>query len=395
MNILAIWPRRAVAERWRFAWLQIERCGFMGEIQMPSQLLAKLLFLIMSLCVSAAVSAPSAPVPCADTDRECAFKASRDHIVKKHAFWRQALALPLTDRVGAAAPELIDFLRLDTIAQAIPNRPHASSLTPEFISEVKAALAELPLPVKRLINAKLAGIYFVDNFGGTGFTDMLFDASGRPVAGFVVLDPSVLKQTANDWATWKENTPFMPSQRFRLVAEIEEASQNTRKNAIQYILLHELGHVISIGGSIHPSWNVAPKEVTTLSSYPFFQLSWIRAQDGNSYESVFDAAFAQRKDIVYYFGARLASGQMLRTYDNLERTNFVTLYGATRPGDDFAEAFANYVHTVLMKRPFAIRIYQDATQVKVFNACWNQPRCAEKKRLLENLLEPRSPASVP
>ena len=112
---------------------------------MPSQLLAKLLFLIMSLCVSAAVSAPSAPAPCADTDRECAFKASRDHIVKKHAFWRQALTLPLTDRVGAAAPELIDFLRLDTIAQAIPNRPHASSLTPEFISEVTAALAELPL----------------------------------------------------------------------------------------------------------------------------------------------------------------------------------------------------------------------------------------------------------
>jgi hypothetical protein len=72
-----------------------------------------------------------------------------------------------------------------------------------------------------------------------------------------VLDPSVLAQSKR-LGTWKENTPFKPSTEFRLSAVIEEESQNTRKNAIQYILLHELAHVISIGGKIHPSWNVEP-----------------------------------------------------------------------------------------------------------------------------------------
>ena len=287
----------------------------------------------------------------------------------------------------------MDFLRLDTIAQSIPNKPHAPTLTPEFITDVMAAFDELPQPVKNLLTNKLLGIYFIEDIGGTGFTDMVFDLHGNPVAGFVVLDPSVLmKQKANDWATWKENTPFMPGREFRLVAEIETASQNNRKNAIQYILLHELAHVISIGGLIHPMWNTQPKDVPSLSPYAFFQLSWTRSKDSSRYESLFDAEFPQRKDVVYYFGARLGASQMLRTYESLERTNFVTLYGATKPGDDFAEAFVTYVHTVVMKRPFTIRLYQGETQVKVFESCWSQPRCAGKKKLVEKLLDGGAPA---
>ena len=334
------------------------------------------------------------PQVCTGTAQECAWKAGQNHVVKKLAFWQQTLKLPLAQRIGPASAELIDFLRLDTIAQSIPSKPHAPTLTPEFISEVTSAFDELPQAVKNLLATKLLGIYFIEDIGGTGFTDMVFDAIGNPVAGFVVLDSSVLmKQKANDWATWKENTPFMPGPEFRLTAEIETSSQNNRKNAIQYILLHELAHVISIGGTIHPMWNFAPKDIASLSSYSFFQLSWRRSKDRSQYESLFDANFPQRKDVVYYFGARLAAGQMLRTYENLERTNFATLYGATRPGDDFAEAFVTYVHTALMKRPFTVRLFQGDIEVKVFEACWGQHRCADKRKLLEKLLDVGAPAT--
>ena len=74
------------------------------------------------------------------------------------------------------------------------------------------------------------------------------------------------------------------------------------------------------------------------------------------------------------------------TYEILERTNFATLYAVTRPGDDFAEAFASYVHTVLMQRPFAIRIYRGGRLVKAYGPCWTEPRCAEKRKIIENFL---------
>ena len=355
---------------------------------------ACLLTIATGVCTVNFTFAQVVPEVCKGTERECALKAGQNHVVKKLAFWQPTLKLPLSQRIGPAPPELIDFLRLDTIAQAIPNKPRAPTLTPEFISEVASAFDELPQAVKNLLTTKLLGIYFIEDIGGTGFTDMVYDAIGTPVAGFVVLDPSVLmKQKANDWASWKENTPFMPSPEFRLTAEIATASQNNRKNAIQYILLHELAHVISIGGTIHPRWDIAPKDVPSLSSYSFFKLSWGRSKDGNSYESLFDKDFPQRKDVVYYFGARLAAGQMLRIYEILERTNFATLYGATGPGDDFAEAFVTYVHTALMKRPFAVRLFKGDTEVKVFKACWDQPRCADKRKILEKLLDVGAPAA--
>ena len=123
-----------------------------------------------------------------------------------------------------------------------------------------------------------------------------------------------------------------------------------------------------------------------MESFPFFQLSWNVDRVNNQFVTAFDAAFPQRKDVVYYFGARIAADQMVATYDNLERTNFATLYAVTSPGDDFAESFASYVHTVLMKKPFAIRIYQHGKLVKVYRSCWDEARCAEKRKLIERFL---------
>ncbi len=77
---------------------------------------------------------------------------------------------------------------------------------------------------------------------------------------------------------------------------------------------------------------------------------------------------------------------MVPTYANLERTSFPSLYAATQPGDDFAEAFDSYVHVVLQRRPWQILIYKNAALQKEFGACWNESRCAGKRALLEQLI---------
>ena len=325
--------------------------------------------------------------PCAQGDKDCAIKAQQGHAVTRLGYWERAMGRPVEQRIAAAPPELVEFLNLDNIANEIPDRPRAAKPDAAFLRDVQRALAEIPREVKRLLASRLAGIYLVENLGGTGFTDVVFDGNSNAAAGYVVLDASTLnKRAANAWATWKENTPFKADSGFRLMAEIETRGHNNRKNAIQYILLHELAHVLSIGENFHPPWNSEPKDVQSTDKYPFFLLSWTIDRTDNRYVTLFDAAFPQRKDVVYYFGAKLAGEQMVATYDNLERTNFVTLYSVTRPGDDFAEAFASYVHTVLMKKPFAIRIYGGRKPVKVYGACWTEPRCAEKRKLIESFL---------
>ena len=77
---------------------------------------------------------------------------------------------------------------------------------------------------------------------------------------------------------------------------------------------------------------------------------------------------------------------MAATYTSLEKTNFPSLYAATQPADDFADSFASYVHVVLLRRPWQIAISKKGQVVKTFDACWDQSRCAAKRKLLEQIL---------
>ena len=345
--------------------------------------------LALTLLAPPLVSAQDTPkLPCADKDKACASHAIRNHSVRKFDTWNAGRSMPVDQRITPASPQLVEYLNLDNILNGFPERPRAAKLDAGFLADVKGAIADLPPDIWRLFSERLLGLYFVENLGGTGYTDFVVDLDNKPVAGYIVLDADILgQQTANGWATWKENTPFKVQTAYTLEARIETDANNSRKNAIQYILLHELGHVLSIGGNVHPPWNISPKDVPAGMAYPLFELSWKIDRQANKYRSHFDADFPQRKDVRYYFGAQLPGDEMVPIYANLEKTNFPSLYAATSPGDDFAEAFASYVHVVLMKRPWQIAISHHGELMKVFKPCWEEPRCTEKRKVLEYILK--------
>jgi hypothetical protein len=334
-----------------------------------------------------ALAQQSVPPASSPADKACLKQASRDHAVRRLDFWKGALDQPVLARVGVAPPALVDYLTLQNMLGGYPQRPKPATLDAAFLADLNDAIEDLPPQVWRLFVDRLAGIYLLDDLGGTGFTDVVADAVGRPAAGFIVLDAAVLgRLSANAWATWKEGTPFKPRDGYALAARIEAAAGDNRRNAIQYILLHELGHVLSIGDTIHPPWDVDPRDVPASVTYPFFNLSWIIDRQANRYAALPDADFPQRRNVAYYFGPKLDATDMVPTYANLERTNFPSLYAATHPGDDFAEAFASYVHVVLQRRPWQVLIYKDGALQKEFVACWDEPRCAAKRGLLEQMV---------
>jgi hypothetical protein len=357
---------------------QVNGASYLRGVRRP-------LFAAFAFCALAA-GAQQAPLPCAEKDVACVREAVKNHPVRQPGFWRAAFARPLVERIAAAPPELIDFVTLDNLAHGYPNRPRAPRLSAGFLADVRRAFDAIPPAAKKRLESKLAGIYFADDIGGTGFSDEIPDPSGKSTLGFVILDPSVLTaRKANEWATWKESSPFRPGEGWKLTARIEDGANDTQANAIQYILLHELGHVLSIGAGVHPSWVVDPKTIKDTSGFPFFELSW-RMQDGKAV-TLYDDRFPQRKNLVFYFGAKLDASAMADTYVALGNTNFPTLYAATHFGDDFAESFANYVHVVLMHKPFLIRITENGKLVKSYSACWSESRCAAKKAFLEKFLQ--------
>ena len=354
---------------------------------MPSARPGIAIIVLMAVLMPPVLADGLPAIPCSDTDHECAVSAIPDSPVLKVSFWKQAFDKPVENRLGVAPDGLVTLLNLDNIAQGYPNKPHAAPIPADFLQDVKGALADMPARVKRLLDRKLAGIYFVKDLGSTGYTQRINGGFFSEDAGLIVLDMDVLgSRTANDWITWKERTPFRPDSHYRLDARIETDQQDTRRNAILYILLHELGHVLSIGENFHPPWDETQVR-PSLEGFPFAQLSWEAGNPRSSnYASLFDSEFPLRRNIVYYLGARLKGDQMVDAYHQLEKTSYPTLYAATSPAEDFADSFVNYVHVVLMKRPFEIRIHRDGVLAEDYQSCWNERRCAGKRRMVENFL---------
>ena len=331
---------------------------------------------------------PGAVKDCNDADKKCQQKAVAAHAIKSIASWRAELEKPMAQRVSAAPASLLEFLTLDNQLQGFAERPVAPKLDAEFLTNFMDALNEIPPDVLNLVDSRLVGIRFVANLGGTGLTDFVYDSDGRVAGAFVVFDSSVLQSmTANKWATWKERMPFIPVPGYSLDAQIETAALDTRKNAIQYILLHELGHVVSAGRNIHPNWNKSVQQLAASPDrFPFFETTWRFDAVEGTFWSKYDHDFPQRRDVVYYGVARIPGSSMGPTYASLEQTSFATLYSATRPADDFAEAFANYVHVVKLHRPWQIVLEKDGKAIKTIQSCWDETRCGEKRKLIEELI---------
>ena len=51
------------------------------------------------------------------------------------------------------------------------------------------------------------------------------------------------------------------------------------------VVLHELGHVLSINRAVHPRWDIPPAEVPATARFPFFELSWTIDRKGDRYAS--------------------------------------------------------------------------------------------------------------
>lgn len=328
----------------------------------------------------------ASPQSCERTDKGCLAKQYDAHVARTPAFWQAARAQPVDTRIGAVPPELVDLLQLDVMLNDIPARPRRSKATPDFIADVRAAVAEIPPSIRSIMERRLVGIYFVDDFGGSAFADLV--SWGRKSgAAFIILDPTQLSgRRANEGATWKESSPFKPDDDWRLEARIADEAGDNRRNAILYILLHELGHVLATRGDIHPRWDRPAREELKNSRFPFHALSWRWDDHRKAQVTLFDDAFAERSKVRYYFGANLPGDRMAQTYSWLESTNFTSLYAATNPGDDFAESFVTYVHTVMMRRPWEIALLHKERAVQTFRACWDEPRCAAKRKVLEDIL---------
>lgn len=290
------------------------------------------------------------------------------------------------ERLQPAPEKLLEYLKEQNKLDGFSEVPLAA-LPAQAISEAcKDISLSLSPALNKLLNERLIGIFSVKDLGGSGFAEEILEETTRKPYAIIVLDRDVLlKRRADEWASWKENSIFQPRQQggFRLRMIIEFEKDNTVRNAVRYLLLHELGHTLGLVSDIHPSWNSPENAISR--DYPFMKLSW-KTDNQEKSVSLFDDKFPERKKIRFYsfHKAQLTNEEMPAVYGNLQKsTNFVSLQAATNVWEDFAESFVTYVHVLRDKKPWQVRIESDKGLSDALNACWREKRCEQKKAFMD------------
>lgn len=316
------------------------------------------------------------------------------HPTRTIAYWGDAwLKTPLPARIAPAPHALVEKIILENRRDGFPERPVPVAPEPVFSDALARIDFFLPDKVRELAHSRIIGIFLVKDLGGTGYAEAILDGEGTERYAVIVLDRDVLmKRTANAWATWKENSVFRtaPGNAVILQATLETTAEDTVINAVEFILLHEMGHALGMASGAHPSWNGDPG---VSAAYPFTELSW--RMQGNSVVSRFEKRFPQRPSLRPYAFENAAPtlDQAPDIYRRLQAdTNFPSVQAAVNLWEDFADSFATYVHGVLQDKPYEIRIETPGQPTQVFTSCWREQRCAGKKAFLRGWFDdPFSP----
>ncbi|TGK87389.1 hypothetical protein EHQ24_02330 [Leptospira noumeaensis] len=250
-------------------------------------------------------------------------------------------------RVYPLDPKRLDTLIAINAIDGIEDIPKPTKDLSSWKFELAEIQKSFPKEVNDLFDSLVFGIYFVTDLGSTGLTGIVRDNNGKAIGGIIFLDSDLFVDGGNDWASKKESTAFLPSKDHSIQIHLDD--DNTKGSAIQFIILHELGHILSITKGHAPDFS---EEKRDFRKFPLFDGIWW-SETYSPYEATF---FPERNKIKFYQKTPTLSlfpeGKFL--YKKLQNTGFVSLYAATNADDTYAEAFAEYVHVILLKKDYKV-----------------------------------------
>jgi len=212
---------------------------------------------------------------------------------------------------------------------------------------------KLPSSLSQILDNSLEGIYFVRGLGSTGVSVLLRDNQGIPKRGLIFLDVDYLKKPINSWGTDKEKSAFRLQDGEDLRLQMTENKDDTIQSTFEFIVFHELGHILSIQGKHAP--DIAEKK-RDFARYPFFDGVWWSEVD-----SAYDQTFLpERKKLKFYGNPSFSLyPEGFHYYKKLQNTPFLSLYASLNADDYFAESFAIYLHSRILGRPYQVVLYKD------------------------------------
>lgn len=209
-------------------------------------------------------------------------------------------------------------------------------------------LKHLP-PLNRIVlEERLIGFYFIDNFLGSAAADWILDEN-RKLHFYIIFNPKILTMTLSEVLTWRERSCFIPSEGYAVDVDCGRGH-----DGILYALLHETTHVVDYTLKITPFVENEMVPILHLSEEPTEFVRGIWEDVGTTV-----APYAYRKDLTFYGlggGPKIPLADAGTIYREFSESPFVSLYGSMTWAEDIAEMVTFYHLTEKMNLPYRVRL---------------------------------------
>jgi hypothetical protein len=271
-------------------------------------------------------------------------------LAKASGAWSDTCARPRGERIGLPLA-----LQKETKVREVPA---------DLSSELARAIDGLPRPFSRLFERHVCAVVLMHDAPFTG-TARLID--GEEQRGIILLDVDKVNMTPNDWMSFKEASVFALAPNRRIVGRLADPDANVRAILLEFLLLHELGHVLERA--------LSHDELVQ----QFTHVSWPRkdALEGSPL-----IHYPVRKKV-----PPLPDDLVEPYYDLLASGPFASPATLSNTSEDFADSLSTFVHTVVRGRPWELELYEDGAPRRRLTSCWSEARCQAKRSILERLIE--------
>jgi|GEM_PF-3069153 len=327
----------------------------------------------------AVILLPLTLVNCAGTREK--FQNPFRHVISE-AYWvSKPNSKDLRRKVGTEITgDVLSYLRENNLSRGKNTAVAPFELSKKEKLIIDRAFAGLPQKLVKKVSPLIRAIYFVEGLGSSGIAEIVYDSSGNPLSSFLVFDRSVLNLNANEWCTKKERTPFLQDGTIKITCQLEKYTSS--HGAFQYILLHEIGHVLQINNPQLPFPSLHAENAELLKDSDYFKISWQLNKKG-AIVPLAPLPTQNKCKFDYYLDDPPCSAKEAELfYGDLAQSTFATPNSVKNPVEDFADGFANYIHTQVLKKAFIITI-EYAGKKLVYKDCWNEQRCEAKKKIFE------------
>jgi hypothetical protein len=222
-------------------------------------------------------------------------------------------------------------------------------------AQIAKSLDALPPDYKKTLTESLLGIYFIQNYLGSSYTEYVLDTNNK-IYTFIAINPAVLKNTASEWLTQKELSCFAPVENTHVEIRV---TCGYNIPALDWVLMQAASLAVDYAKGVTP---YPEKAVADTPGRGVRESWWTKGiwKEENRFDPSIDFPF--QADVTFYGiggGPKIGLDQAPEVYKKLSKTPVATLHGATGWAMDFAEFMAFYHVTQKLRQPYRIDVFKN------------------------------------